>query len=113
MLLRHTWSPVARSTANRLPAESGKNSRLPSTVGVADTSPPVVNRQCSASVCAFPAPIDVSAAWKRLFCRFCPPVGQSAADAGPHSITASTTAANTAVIRADENERGVANKPAS
>ena len=76
MLDFHRCWPVHLSTAYRLPAQSGKYTVSPSTAGVADTSPPVVNSHFTSSSSTLLTLNVFSLAWNRVFCRL-PPASSS------------------------------------
>src|ERR1044072_7328777 len=69
MLDRHRCCPVTLSTAERLPALSGKYTVSPSTAGVADTSPPVENSHFFCSPATLLTLIDFSPACHRVLRR--------------------------------------------
>src|ERR1700757_384790 len=69
-----SW-PLSFLTAKRLPAQSGKYTASPSTVGVAETSPPVVNTHFVLRPLTLFGPIECSAGWLQVFARFCPAIG--------------------------------------
>src|SRR4051812_2797615 len=69
MLARQRCWPVTLSTAYRLPKRSGKYTVSPSTAGVADTSPPVVNSHFFWSVATLLGLNVVSPGCDRVFCR--------------------------------------------
>src|SRR5437868_107601 len=59
-------------TANRFPPQSGKYTASSATVGVADTSPPVVNTHFGESRFTFAGLIKCSAGWLQVLLRFWP-----------------------------------------
>src|SRR6266481_9963685 len=68
-------SPLFFFTANRFPPQSGKYTASPSTVGVAETSPPVVNTHFGFRPLTFLGLIECSAGWLHVLLRFCPAIG--------------------------------------
>src|SRR6266481_5992340 len=66
--------PLSFSTAKRLPAQSGKYTASPSTVGVAETSPPVVNTHFGFSSLTLAGLMECSAGWLQVLFRFCPAI---------------------------------------
>src|SRR5258707_4850826 len=66
--------PLSFSTAKRLPPQSGKYTAFPSTVGVAETSPPVVNTHFGARPLTLAGLMECSAGWLQLLLRFCPAI---------------------------------------
>src|SRR6266403_3013685 len=68
-----SW-PLSFLTAKRLPPQSGKYTASPSTVGVAETSPPVVNTHFGLRLLTLAALIACSAGWLRVLLRFCPAI---------------------------------------
>src|ERR1700747_3213405 len=66
--------PLSFLTAKRLPAQPGKYTASPSTVGVAETSPPVVNTHFGLRPLTLSGPIKCSAGWLQVFPRFCPAI---------------------------------------
>src|ERR1700719_2705331 len=66
--------PVSFLTAQRLPPQSGKKTASPSTVGVAETSPPVVNTHFGARPLTLAGLTECSAGWFQLLLRFCPAI---------------------------------------
>src|ERR1700693_2100809 len=66
--------PLSFLTAKRSPPQSGKKTASPSTVGVAETSPPVVNTHCSLSLSTLAGLMECSAGWLRVLPRFCPSI---------------------------------------
>src|SRR6266481_2474381 len=64
--------PLSFSTAKRLPAQSGKYTASPSTIGVAETSPPVVNTHFGFSSLTLAGLMECSAGWLQVLLRFCP-----------------------------------------
>src|SRR3954468_13905446 len=79
----HRSFPVSARTANRLPAQSGKYTALPATVGVADTSLPVVNTHFATSRPTSCVPICRSDRWLRELFRSRPAIRQP-----PRSVVA-------------------------
>src|SRR6267378_22129 len=67
-------SPLFFFTANRFPPQSGKYTASPSTVGVAETSPPVVNTHFGVSPLTLSGLMECSAGWFQLLLRFCPAI---------------------------------------
>src|SRR5882757_6988017 len=65
-------SPLFFFTANRFPPQSGKYTASPSTVGVAETSPPVVNTHFGRRPLTLFGAIKCSAGWLQVFPRSCP-----------------------------------------
>src|SRR5262245_8086734 len=92
MLALHTCWPVARSTAKRLPAQSGKYTRSASRAGVADTSPPVVNSHFLVRVATFVTEILRSDSWARVFCRSPPAESHLVDGAAAATVTTSKPA---------------------
>src|SRR4029077_18565333 len=68
-----SW-PLSFLTAKRLPPQSGKYTASPSTVGVAETSPPVVNTHFVVSPLTLAVPIECSEGWLQVLLRFCPAI---------------------------------------
>src|SRR6266852_5128639 len=68
-----SW-PLSFFTAKRLPPQSGKYTASPSTVGVAETSPPVVNTHFGARPWTLAGLMECSAGWLQLLLRFCPAI---------------------------------------
>src|ERR1700757_475822 len=66
--------PLCLLTAKRLPAQSGKYTASPATVGVAETSPPVVNTHFGFRPLTFLGLIECSAGWLQVLLRFCPAI---------------------------------------
>src|SRR5882762_434422 len=66
--------PLSFSTAKRLPPQSGKYTASPSTVGVADTSPPVVNTHFGLRPLTLAGLMECSVGWLQLLLRFCPAI---------------------------------------
>jgi hypothetical protein len=67
--------PVCALTEYKLPAESGKRTASPKTVGVAETSPPLVKTHFTASECTFRGPINRSAGRLRELAASWPAMG--------------------------------------
>src|SRR5258708_1593383 len=67
-------SPLFFFTANRFPPQSGKYTASPSTVGVAETSPPVVNTHFGVRPMTLAGLIVCSAGWLQVLFRFCPAI---------------------------------------
>src|SRR6266436_2792839 len=67
-------SPLFFFTANRFPPQSGKYTASPSTVGVAETSPSVVNIHFSFSSLTLAGLMECSVGWLQLLFRFCPAI---------------------------------------
>src|SRR5216684_7820805 len=67
-------SPLFFYTANRFPPQSGKYTASPSTVGVAETSPPVVNTHFGVRPLTLAGLIVCSAGWLQVLLRFCPAI---------------------------------------
>src|SRR6267154_612339 len=68
-----SW-PLSFFTANRFPPQSGKYTASPSTVGVAETSPPVVNTHFGFSSLTLAGLMECSAGWLQVLFRFCPAI---------------------------------------
>src|SRR6266403_4193148 len=68
-----SW-PLSFLTAKRLPAQSGKYTASPSTVGVAETSPPVVNTHFGIRSLTLAGLMECSAGWLQVLLRFCPAI---------------------------------------
>src|SRR5580704_10503218 len=68
-----SW-PLFFLTAKRLPPQSGKYTASPSTVGVAETSPPVVKTHFGFRLWTFVGLIECSAGWLQVLFRFCPAI---------------------------------------
>src|SRR5882724_9861595 len=68
-----SW-PLSFFTAKRLPPQSGKYTASPSTVGVAETSPPVVNTHFGLRPLTLAGLIECSAGWLHVLSRFCPAI---------------------------------------
>src|ERR1700719_1044691 len=68
-----SW-PLSLLTAKRLPPQSGKKNASPSTVGGAETSPPVLNTHFGLSPFTLAGLIECSAGWLQLLLRFCPAI---------------------------------------
>src|SRR6266853_5133213 len=66
--------PLSFFTAKRLPPQSGKYTASPSTVGVAETSPPVVNTHFGFRPLTLVGLIECSAGWLQVLLRFWPAV---------------------------------------
>src|SRR6266478_184533 len=66
--------PLFLSTAKRFPPQSGKYTASPSTVGVAETSPPVVNTHLGDRFLTLAGPIECSAGWFQVLLRFWPAI---------------------------------------
>src|SRR4029077_17464875 len=66
--------PLSFATAKRLPPQSGKKTASPSTVGVAETSPPVVNTHFGARPFTLAGLMECSAGWLQVLLRFCPAI---------------------------------------
>src|SRR5712672_232691 len=66
--------PLSFSTAKRLPSQSGKYTASPSTVGVAETSPPVVNTHFGLRPLTLTGLIECSAGWLQVLFRFWPAI---------------------------------------
>src|SRR6267378_3435764 len=66
--------PLSFMTGKRFPAQSGKYTASPSTVGVAETSPPVVNTHVGFSSLTLAGLIECSAGWLQVLFRFCPAI---------------------------------------
>src|SRR6267143_302303 len=67
-------SPLFFFTANRFPPQSGKYTASPSTVGVAETSPPVVNTHFGLKPVTLAGLMECSVGWFQLVPRFCPAI---------------------------------------
>src|SRR5712672_319008 len=67
-------SPLFFFTANRFPPQSGKYTASPSTVGVAETSPPVVNTHFGFSSLTLAGLMECSAGWLQVLFRFWPAI---------------------------------------
>src|SRR6266481_8214989 len=67
-------SPLSFFTANRFPPQSGKYTASPSKVGVAETSPPVVNTHFGVRPLTLAGLIVCSAGWLQVLFRFCPAI---------------------------------------
>src|SRR5882762_3509753 len=66
--------PLSFSTAKRLPPQSGKYTAFPSTVGVAETSPPVVNTHFGVRPLTLAGLMECSAGWLQVLLRFWPAI---------------------------------------
>src|SRR5882757_4543245 len=66
--------PLSFSTAKRLPSQSGKYTASRSTVGVAETSLPVVNTHFGLRPLTLSGLIECSAAWFQVLFKFCPAI---------------------------------------
>src|SRR6267143_2295498 len=66
--------PLSFFTAKRLPPQSGKSTASPSTVGVAETSPPVVNTHFGLRPLTLAGLMESSAGWLQVLLRFCPAI---------------------------------------
>src|SRR6266404_691027 len=66
--------PLSFSTAKRLPSQSGKYTASPSTVGVAETSLPVVNIHLGLRPLTLARLIECSAGWFHVLLKFCPAI---------------------------------------
>src|SRR4051794_20376378 len=75
MLRDQICAPVFLFTAYMFPAQSGKYTILPATVGVALTLPAVVKTHFTASRLTLDALILVSLGWLRVSARFWPATG--------------------------------------
>src|SRR5467141_3092358 len=64
--------PLSFFTAKRLPPQSGKYTASPSTVGVAETSPPVVNTHFGFRPLTSEGLMECSAGWLQVLLRFWP-----------------------------------------
>ncbi len=100
MLAVHLTAPVCRSTAYRLPAQSGTYTVSASTAGVAETSLAVVNSHFTWSPPTLATLSVCSVSWKRVFCRLPPAEVHSLPPAakpapGTSSVSARTDAAMT------------------
>src|SRR6267154_1851173 len=69
-----SW-PLSFFTANRFPPQSGKYTASPSTVGVAETSPPVVNTHFGVRPLTLAGLMECSLGWLQVLLRFCPAIG--------------------------------------
>src|SRR5882724_2644870 len=67
-------SPLFFFTANRFPPQSGKYTASPSTVGVAETSPPVVNTHFGVRPLTLAGVMECSAGWLQVLFRFWPAI---------------------------------------
>src|ERR1700686_4766526 len=66
--------PLSFLTAKRLPAQSGKKTASPATVGVAETSPPVVNTHFGVRFLTLAGLMECSAVGFQVLFRFCPAI---------------------------------------
>src|SRR6266446_743796 len=67
-------SPLFFFTANRFPPQSGKYTASPATVGVAETSPPVVNTHFGVRLLTLAGLIECSPVGFQVLFRFCPAI---------------------------------------
>src|ERR1700675_1497106 len=99
-------SPLFFFTADRFPPQSGKYTASPSTVGVAETSPPAVNTHFGVRPLTLAGLMECSAGWLQLLFRFCPAIrhwpGGAASD-WPRALSPETnkSAAITAALLND------------
>src|SRR6266404_131772 len=88
--------PLSFSTAKRLPSQSGKYTASPSTVGVAETSLPVVNTHFGLRPLTLSGLIACSAAWFQVLFKFCPAIRhwRNAESSVPLCLSVSTCCAD-------------------